>query len=186
VVLGVFYFYNPSFKTTTDDIIGVFIIQIDNIVSFFNRSINQVQDDVKPEIKIYFKSLDELIIFLDNDNVSDIPWTEDFVCADFTETLIKRARKQGYNTLSIKTMIGDELKRYSDVIATISHSVNTPRGTTTWYYTDLDLSGAGHAICETNIGNIKIVIEPQTDMIFKLDKGEFIVLYKGEITKKRG
>lgn len=178
IAISVIYFLqNEDFMNTVNEVYN----EISNATS---NILKTTQDVTEPQK--YFESLDELIMFLDNDNVSDIPWTEDFVCADFAETLIKRARKQGYNTLSTKSMDGDELQRYSDVIVTISHSVETPEGTTTWYYTGLELSGAGHAVCETTIGNATIVIEPQTDMIFELKDADFIVLYKGEITKHSG
>ena len=170
------------------------INDITNFASNTSLIINETMDNIsqkvqemsKPIEKVYFDSVDELITFLDDDNVSDIEWTEDFVCADFTDALNEHAEAAGYNTLRYRGMDGDELKKYSDAVATISFTIETPQGSTTWYYSDLDLSGDGHAVCETNIGNMTIIIEPQTDMIFELKDEEFIVLYKGEITKNRG
>jgi len=166
--------------------ISNFVTSISLIINGTMEDISQkVQDINKPMERIYFESIDDLIHFLDTDNVSDIEWTEAFVCADFTDALIERAKDAGYNTLRYRGMSGDELKKYSDAIATISHTIETPRGSRTWYYTGLALSGNGHAVCETTIENMTIIIEPQTDMIFELKDEKFIVLYKGEITKNR-
>ena len=142
------------------------------------------QDDVPvptPPTKVYFSSLDELALFLDNDNISDIEWVEDvFMCGDFTQNLIDRADAAGYNTLQYRSMEGNELQSYSDVMATVSYT--SPYGRT-WRSLGLGLSGAGHAVCETTIGNKTVLIEPQNDMIFELSRGIFTVLYKGSITK---
>jgi len=134
----------------------------------------------KPVVRVYFESVEELISFLDEDNVSDIEWTEDFVCADFTDLLIERAEASGYNTLLYRGMEGVELNNYSEVMATISYT--SPYGRT-WQSLGLRLSGAGHAICETKIGSRTILIEPQSDMLFELVNEVYTVLYKGEMTK---
>jgi len=166
--------------------ISNFATSISLIINGTMEDISQkVQDISTPIEKVYFESIEDLITFLDADNVSDIEWTVAFVCADFTDALIERAEVAGYNTLRYRGMSGDELKKYSDAIATISYTVETPRGSRTWYYTGLALSGNGHAVCETTIENTTIIIEPQTDMIFELEDEIFIVLYKGEITKNR-
>jgi len=143
-----------------------------------------VQEMSKPIKKVYFESVEELQSFLDADNVSGIEWTEDFVCADFTDLLIERVEDTGYNTLLYRGIYGVDLYTFSEVMDTVSYT--SPYGRT-WESGGLDLSdldpGGGHAVCETTIGNKTIIIEPQNDMIFELSEGVYTVLYKGEITK---
>jgi len=176
----VMYTLQHGVENTLDDLSNV-VSNVSQTVQETTGNISQtVQELSKPIERAYFESVDELIIFLDADNVSDIEWTEDFVCADFTDTLIERAVAAGYNTLLYRGMEGVELNRYSDVMATVSFT--SPYGRT-WRSLGLKLSGAGHAVCETTVCNLTIIIEPQNDMIFKLSNGHYTVLYKGEITK---
>jgi len=149
-----------------------------------NRTQSMVNNStIQPQpSRVYFGSVDELISFLDEDGVNEFDWIKDcYMCGEFTNSLIKRAEYAGYNTFSCRIMEGDDLQRYSDVMANVSYT--SPYGITWQHSGGLELSGAGHAVCETTIGNKTIIIEPQNDMIFELLNGIYSVLYKGEITK---
>lgn len=174
------YTLQHGVENTLDDLSNI-VSNVSQTVQETTGNISQtVQELSSPIERIYFESVDELQIFLDADNVSDIEWTEDFVCADFTDLLIERAEAEGYNTFLSRGMEGVELNSFSEVMDTVSYT--SPYGRT-WKSGGLRLSGAGHAVCETTIGNKTIVIEPQNDMIFELSNSLYTVLYKGEITK---
>jgi len=178
------YTYQNGVENTLDDISNIASNVMQQVKETTGNLTQTIQNVSKPVNRVYFESVDALVSFLDADNVSDIEWTEDFVCADFTDLLIKRAEAAGYNTILYRGMYGIDLYSFSEVMDNVSYT--NPYGRT-WGSGGLDLSylgpGGGHAVCETTIGNKTILIEPQNDMIFELANGVYTVLYKGEITK---
>jgi len=92
-----------------------------------------------------FQDRDELITFLHSDNTDSMVYTSDFVCEDFSRTLIRRARDSGY-------------RMYFYVM-----DIKNPK--TLRLLEDPDY--VKHAICKAYIisENKWIEVEPQTDVL---------------------
>lgn len=127
-----------------------------------------------------FSSIDELIIFLNNDNISDKIYNSNFKCGDFADALVTRAHDLGYD-MKVYSMFNSELDVFTKYVESLRY-VKADSGvtiTTTFNYG----LGVGHAICKTKINSETYLIEPQNDMVFKVRDFGYDLIYFGEVTK---
>jgi hypothetical protein len=127
-----------------------------------------------------FPSIDELIQFLDRDNVSDVVYASDFKCGDFAEALVNRAQDAGYE-LKVASMWDSELDDFIQYVESLEYT--TKSGTTTFTTTFSYGSGEGHALCRVIIDSSTYLIEPQNDMVFEILGTGYNVVYFGAVTK---
>lgn len=176
---------NQKFNTVATYLQGLWI-SITDLVTAEDLSETELESGPKPEPEPEpeplkpFESVDDLIRFLDNDNVSDVVYASDFTCGDFAEALVNRAHDAGYD-LNVYSMFDSELddfKRYVETreFVTVEEGVTT---ITTFSYG----FGSGHAVCETEIDTVVYVIEPQNDMVFEVIEDGYDIVYFGEVTK---
>jgi hypothetical protein len=118
-----------------------------------------------------FSSIKELISFLKADKTNEIVYSSpDFVCHHFTEELIRNARADGFR-LEYFGIYGKVLKNYQN---DYSSYLSASGFIGTWG------DGEGHAVCIAHIENQSIIIEPQTDVIFRYEDGIFLGVFIGE------
>jgi len=123
------------------------------------------------EIMRDFSSVNELIAFLRSDKTNEIVYSSpDFVCHHFTETLIRNAKVNGHR-LEYLGLYGTSLQNYQDDYVSYLASSGIIG---TWG------EGEGHAVCVTYIGGQTIIIEPQSDVVFRLENNRFHGIYMGE------
>jgi len=141
---------------------------------------SELEPDPKPDPLNPYESVDDLIMFLDNDNVSDVVYASDFKCGDFAEALVNRAHDAGYD-LKVYSMFDSELENFIRYVETLEY-VNVADGVTTITTFSYGL-GAGHAVCKTEIGSVTYLIEPQDDMVVEIIEDGYGIVYFGEVTK---
>ena len=134
-----------------------------------------------PEPLKPFVSVNDLIRFLDNDNVSDVVYASDFKCGDFAEALADRAHNAVYD-LKVYSMFGLELDGFIQHVESLDY-VKVEDGVTTTTTFRYGL-GVGHAICKTKIGSETYLIEPQDDQIHRIVGSGYEIVYFGEVTKE--
>lgn len=141
-----------------------------------------VEDFSEPEAEPLnpFVSVDDLVRFLDNDNVSDVIYVSSFTCGDFAQALVNRAHDAGYD-LRVYSMWDSELDDFKQYVESLEYVQNIEGGTltTTFVYG----FGSGHAICKTEIDSMTYVMEPQNDMVFRVIDDGYEIVYFGEVTK---
>ena len=116
-----------------------------------------------------FQTVDELVGFLKRDNTDSFVWSSKFTCKDFSDNLIQRAKDKGYY-LQYLALSGKSLEKYQDDYGSYMGSLG---------YIISWGGGEGHAVCYLNIGGRKIVVEPQTDVVFEEINGRYVGLYGG-------
>jgi len=165
IIVGTYsgFYINPQF------IIGNFSLLGDKI-ALINSLLSPRTSGMKIEALKEFTSVEEIIIFLKEDNTNEFIWSQDFTCAQFSEMLIRRAKEKGYY-LRYLGLYGIDLKHYQDDYVLYMESL----GYISWWG-----PGEGHAICVTFLEGRKIVIEPQTDVILEEVNGRYVGLYRGE------
>jgi len=139
--------------------------KIDTINNLLSPSI-QGQEILKD-----FGSVQELKQFLISDDTNEIVYSSpDFVCHHFSERLIRNAREEGYR-LEYLGIYGDNLIQYQNDYVSYLSSYGVIG---TWG------EGEGHAVCVSYINGDTIVIEPQTDTIFRYENNKYYGVYIGE------
>lgn len=142
----------------------------------------------EPEPLKPFTSVDDLIRFLDDDNVSDVVYASDFVCGDFARALENRAHDAGYD-LEYHSMFGWELDSFKIYVKTLRY-VRVVDGvetiTTFSYGTSVIDPGYGHAVCKTEIGPESYLVEPQSDQVYRIVDSDwgYEIVHFGEVTKE--
>jgi len=144
-------------------------------------SITEIVSTEDPPVPLNpFVSVDDIIRFLDNDNVSDVVYASDFKCGDFAEALVGRAYNAGYD-MEVYSMFGSELDDFTQYVESLEYvKVEDGVTTTTSFIYGL---GAGHAICKTKIGSVVYLVEPQDDMVIEIIEDGYDIVYFGEVTK---
>jgi len=123
------------------------------------------------EILRGFSSTKELISFLKSDDTNELVYSSpNFVCHHFSETLIRNARAKGYR-IEYLGIYGESLLNYQNDYVSYLSSLGVMG---TWG------DGEGHAVCVVYIGEQMIIIEPQTDVVFRLENGRYHGIYMGE------
>lgn len=134
-----------------------------------------------------FNSLINLIDYLREDDLNTLEWRTDYTCHNFALDFIRRAESRGYYIFIYYGLWGEEERAFGDAV----NSIRVVKYQGSWRY-ELRyeyplISGVGHAVVKTTLNNMDLIIDPQTDIILRMDKegGEisFIVLYEGEITE---
>jgi len=142
---------------------------------------NMGSSKVSFTVTYVFASLDELISFLREDNLSDVEWTTDYTCVEFAKDFIQRAEMKGYYCFVRYDLWGKELDEYIDAVESIEVVKKYSWATVTRRYRIPNILGVGHAVVMTKVDGMDVIVDPQTDII--LAKEDFTVLYEGEITQ---
>jgi len=166
LVFGSYYGYYVNSQFTNENIYLSSLIEKLNVLnSLLSPKITGV------ETLKDFSSIKELVDFLMVDRSNELVYSSpNFVCYHFTETLIRNARAKGYR-LEYLGLYGRELSTYQADYLSYERSLGL-----IGYWGE----GDGHAVCVAFIGGRKIVIEPQTDVVFEELNGRFVGLYRGE------
>lgn len=160
---------------------------IPNIVGEYNVSLVHNTKCVEYEIITVsrpplkeFTSVNDLIGFLDDDGISDVIYETDFTCGDFAEALVDSADYAGYR-IDVYSMWDSELEKFKQYVESLEYTEKITGGTrtTTFSYG----YGSGHAVCKAEIGSDTYIIEPQSDMIFRIIGSGYEIIYFGEVTK---
>jgi len=124
-----------------------------------------------------FSSLNELIIYLREDDLSDVEWTVNYTCDAFAKDFIRIAESKGYYVFTYYALQGDEMAKFASIeIIIVGWEPWKP-----YWQSYLNDPDAGHVVVRTTINNVDVIVDPQTDII--LTHPDFTVLYEGEITQ---
>ncbi|MEM1883556.1 MAG: AN1-type zinc finger domain-containing protein [Candidatus Bathyarchaeia archaeon] len=155
-------------------------------VCAYDRAGNKGFSGVSFIVSRRFNSLNNLINYLRNDDLNRWMWRSDFTCHHFALEFIKRSENRGYYIFEYYALYGEELSAYENTITSIKVVKYYPWGTETRWY-EMPIRGFGHAVVKTSLDDMTLIIDPQTDVILKMEKKNgkiaFTVLYEGEITE---
>ncbi len=173
---------NAMMNMSITEILDTVFIRLQGLPSSATKLVpTEDSPEPDPEPLKPFVSVNDLIRFLDNDNVSDVVYASDFKCGDFAEALVDRARNAGYD-LKVYSMFGLELDGFIRHVESLEY-VKVEGGVTTTITFRYGL-GVGHAICKTKIGSETYLIEPQDDQIHRIVGSGYEIVYFGEVTKE--
>jgi len=162
-------------------------IGLHDLVIYANDTVgNMGLSRVTFTVTYVFGSLDELISFLREDDLSDVEWTTDYTCHEFANDFIQRAEMKGYYCFTYYALPEDERDMYADALESIRVVKTYAWGTVVWRYDVSEtwrdgLRILGHAVVRTTVDGVDVIVDPQTDIILAMK--DFTVLYEGEITQ---
>ncbi|MEM3647828.1 MAG: hypothetical protein QW506_01525 [Thermoproteota archaeon] len=134
-----------------------------------------------------FSSIDDLVRYLKSDDLNDYVWKPGFTCQNFTVEFISRAESQGYYIFEYCFLYGENPTAYVDALTSIRVTKERGNVIMTWQYEMKINEDVGHAVVKLVLDNSTLIIEPQTDAVFRMEKENgktvFTVLYAGGITE---
>jgi len=161
ILLTYGYFYVTELKSQIESLEN-------NIIKFWDRIWLGEGGTLKN-----FDSVGELIKFLKDDNTNKKSFSPpDYISKHFGNTLVQRAKEKGYRSKTL-TLSGKSLRQY--FVDSFNYGLLWP--SQLWEA----LKGESHVVCLAVIDGEEIVIEPQTDAVFRRTEGRYYsLLYKGE------
>lgn len=127
-----------------------------------------------------FNSITDLEAFLRRDNLNERTPSASYTCINFARDFIRRAEAKGYDCFTFCTLHGDDMKRFKEALGTIKVAKRRSEEVEIIDYSYfVTMEDVAHAVVKTTVGNVEVIVDPQTDVI--LASNDFTVIYEGEI-----